>query len=167
MRAVPGRTAAVAAVATLAFFMASCDCQPRVVEVLASDTLPAVGANRATELSYRLKAPQSGDLMVEFTRRDGREGYTGNLYLFVTRADCESLTDHPLSLSNFDIFSLRCSTLANSIGWGVTGQGHVGLASPARVRAGEDLKVFLYALNTPGELPFEITYRMGDSNCRP
>jgi hypothetical protein len=152
---------------TLAVLGVSCDCQPLVVDVLASGTLPAVGANRATELSYRLQAPQSGDLMVEFSRRDGREGYTGNLYLFVTRDDCQSVTDRPLSLSNFDIFSLRCSTLANSIGWGVTGQGHVGLASPARVRAGDAVKVFLYALNTPGPLPFEITYSMGDVNCRP
>jgi hypothetical protein len=145
---------------------AACDCEPPVAGAVASDALPAVTPVGATELSYRLIAPRDGSLMLEFTRRDGRDDYAGPVFLFVTRADCASMTDQPQTLRNETAFQPQCAALADSLGFnGSCCRGQVRLANPAQVRAGQDLKVFVYGLSTPGTLPFDLTYRVGDDNC--
>lgn len=144
----------------------ACQCETPVEGVVASDTLPAVPPTGATELSYRLIAARDGGLMLRLTRRDGDDDSTGPIYLFVTRPDCARMTDQPHTMRNADAFQPMCATLADSFRLQDNCcRGQVRLASPARVRAGQELKVFVYGLSTPLAMPFDLTYRIGDDNC--
>jgi len=146
----------------LAMTLCGCTCEPVVRGVLATDTLPPAPV---TERAYRLIVPASGDLMVAFSRQDGREGYAGSVYLFVTMSDCMSVSSDPLSMRDGQTFRPLCSVLANSYKDLNCCQGNVTLATPARVRKGQEVKVFLYGLYQPSALPYQLSYEAGDAAC--
>ena len=143
--------------------LGGCSCTPVVDGVVAADVLPAAPA---TVKTYLLRVPVSGDLTLTFTRQDDREGYAGSVYLFVTPRDCVSLTDDPQSLRDGQTFKPKCLVLANSYAYQNCCQGRATLASPARMTGGETVKVFVYGLYQPVDLPYVLTFQAGDSQCR-
>ena len=143
--------------------LGGCSCTPVVDGVVAADVLPAAPA---TVKTYLLRVPVSGELTLTFTRQDDREGYAGSVYLFVTPRDCVSLTDDPQSLRDGQTFKPKCLVLANSYAYQNCCQGRATLASPARMTGGETVKVFVYGLYQPADLPYELTFQAGDSQCR-
>lgn len=143
--------------------LTGCSCTPVVDGLVAADVLPAAPV---TVRTYLLRVPVSGNLNLTFTRQDDREGYAGSVYLFVTRRDCVSLTDDPLSIRDGQAFKPKCLVLANSYAYENCCQGRATLASPARVTGGETVKVFDYGLYQPVDLPYVLTFQSGDSECR-
>jgi hypothetical protein len=143
--------------------LGGCSCTPAVDGVVAIDMLPAAAA---TVKTYLLRVPVSGDLDLMFTRQDGRDGYAGSVYLFVTRPDCVSLPDDPVSLRDGQRFRPKRLVLANSYADDNCCRGRVTLTSPARVTGGETVKVFVYGLYQPADLPYVLTFQAGDPQCR-
>lgn len=143
--------------------LGGCSCTPVVDGVVATDMLPTAPA---TVRTYLLRVPVSGDLNLTFSRQDDHEGYAGSVYLFVTLPDCVSLTDDPLSIRDGQRFKPKCLVLANSYGYYNCCLGRVTLASPARMTRGETVKVFVYGLYQPADLPYVLTFQAGDSQCR-
>jgi hypothetical protein len=144
-----------------------CSCAPAVDGVLADDVLPAVSPAGTTEHVHTLVAPESGDLDIRFERQDRLEGYAGPVYLFVTQPDCVSVSNDTVSMRNGQAFRPLCPVLANSYGEDLNCcMGRVRLASPARVKRGQTVKVFVYGLSQPGPLPYRLTYSTGDAQCR-
>jgi hypothetical protein len=142
---------------------AGCSCTPVVDGIVATDTLPTAPV---TVRTYLIPVPASGDLNLTFTRQDDGEGYAGSVYLFVTPRDCATLTDDPLSIRDGQAFRPRCLVLANSYGDQNCCAGRVTLATPARVTRGETVKVFVYGLFQPVDLPYTLTFQAGDLQCR-
>jgi hypothetical protein len=143
--------------------VAGCSCPPPVEGVLATDTLPSAPINVR---AFLLSVPASGDLNVTFARQDGREEYSGSVYLFVTTPDCDAVTDDPLGLLDGQRFRPSCAVLANSYKDLNCCLGRVSLASPARVRQGTTVKVFVYGLYQPADLAYVLTFEAGDRACR-
>lgn len=143
--------------------LGGCSCTPVVDGVVATDTFPTAPV---TVRTYLLPVPASGDLNLTFTRQDDGEGYAGSVYLFVTPRDCAILTDDPLSMRDGQTFRPKCPVLANSYKEQNCCAGRVTLASPARVTKGETVKVFVYGLFQPADLPYVLTLQAGDSECR-
>jgi hypothetical protein len=130
--------------------------------VLATDTLMPIPVNVR---AFALSVPAAGDLNVTFARQDGREEYSGSIYLFVTGPDCDAVTDNPSSLRDGQRFRPLCAVLANSYKDLNCCLGRVTLASPARVRAATTVKVFVYGLDQPASLPYVLTFAAGDPDC--
>jgi hypothetical protein len=143
--------------------LAGCSCRPAVDGVLATDTLAPAPVNVR---AFLLSVPASGDLNVTFAREDGREEYSGSVYLFVTAPDCNAVTENPSSLRDGQRFTPMCSVLANSYKDLNCCLGRVTLASPARVRRGMTVKIFVYGLNQPASLPYVLTFEAGGRDCR-
>jgi hypothetical protein len=140
-----------------------CSCTPVVDGIVATDTLPAAGV---TVRTYLIALPASGDLNLTFTRQDDGEGYAGSVYLFVTPPDCAILTDDPVSIRDGQAFRPKCLVLANSYGDQNCCAGRATLATPARVTKGETVRVFVFGLFQPADLPYTLTFQAGDSQCR-
>jgi hypothetical protein len=143
--------------------LAGCSCVQPVEGVLATDTLMPVPVNVR---AFTLSVPAAGDLNVTFARQDGREEYSGAIYLFVTGPDCDAVTDDPSSLRDGQRFRPACAVLANSYKDLNCCVGRVTLAAPARLREGTTVKVFVYGLDQPASLPYVLTFEVGDPDCR-
>jgi hypothetical protein len=143
--------------------LGGCSCTAVVDGIVAIDTLPTAAV---TVRTYLLRVPASGDLNLTFTRQDNGEGYAGSVYLFVTPRDCATLTDDPPSIRDGQAFRPKCLVLANSYGDQNCCAGRATLATPARVTRGETVKVFVYGLFQPADLPYVLTFQAGDSQCR-
>jgi len=141
---------------------AGCSCTPVVDGVVARDVLPVADA---TVKTYLFTVPADGELDLTLSRLDARSDYAGPVYLFVTTPDCASVTDDPPSLRNASAFQPRCSVLANSFAEGNCCLGRTRLADPAHVKAGTTVKLFVYGLSQPHDLPYELRFASGDAGC--
>jgi hypothetical protein len=141
------------------------NCEPPVAGVLTNDLLPAVVPTGSTERIHTLVAPRSGDLDITFERQDGLSSYAGSVYLFVTGPECVHVSNDPQRMNNGQAFRPECAVLANSYAAGPTCLGCASLAAPAHVERGQTVKVFVYGLSTPADLPYRLAYTVGDDGC--
>ena len=153
-------------IAALSLAASACTCTPVAEGTVATDVLPAVVPTGFTERVHTFVPPASGELDIRFERQVASQGYAGPVYLFVTGPECASISNDPQSMRNGAAFRPRCDALANSYGPDLNCcEGSVRLASPARVEAGQTVKVFVYGLSQPQALPYRLTYRSGDLDC--
>ena len=159
------RTSTLALIAASLVPFGCGDCEPPVAGVLLNDSLPAVTPTGWTERIHTFVAPQSGALDIRFDRQDGRSSYAGSVFLFVTGAECAHVSNDPQGMTNGQAFRPDCAVLANSFGDTTGCQGCARLAAPAGVRSGDTVKVFVYGLSTPADLPYRLSYSVGDGGC--